>query len=270
MGNVLDSICDARRAHYAHVMKEHPLSEVEGMARSASPVRGFDLALSRAAQHGYGLIAEIKKASPSAGLIRPDFDPSSLAQAYEAGGAACLSVLTETENFQGSDVFLQEARGACSLPVLRKDFMLDPYQVVEARAIGADCILLIMACLSDSQALELETCAFEHDLDVLIEVHDEAELDRTFALRSPLIGINNRNLKTLAVDLGTTERLAALLPKDRVLVAESGLKTSADLSRLAAVGARRFLVGESLMRQDDVEAATRTLLANPVPTTTAA
>ncbi|MDG2243982.1 MAG: indole-3-glycerol phosphate synthase TrpC [Rhodospirillaceae bacterium] len=270
MGNVLDSICDSRRAHYAQVMAKHPLSEVEDKARSASPVRGFGLALSRATKHGHGLIAEIKKASPSAGLVRRDFNPTSLAQAYEAGGATCLSVLTETENFQGSDAFLQDARGACTLPVLRKDFMLDPYQVVEARAIGADCILLIMACLSDSQALELEACAYDHDLDVLIEVHDEAELDRAFALRSPLVGINNRNLKTLTVDLNTTERLAARLPSDRVLVSESGLKTSADLSRLASVGARRFLIGESLMRQDDVEAATRALLANPVPAATTA
>lgn len=270
MSNVLDKICDARRAYYEKVMSDTPLSDVEAKARTASPVRGFGLSLSRASKTGYGLIAEIKKASPSAGLIRPDFDPPSLAQAYEAGGAACLSILTEDENFQGSDAYLKSAREACTLPVLRKDFMLDPYQVIEARAISADCILLIMACVSDSQALELEACAFDYDMDVLIEVHDEAELDRAFALRSPLIGVNNRNLKTLEVDLGTTERLAARLPNDRVLVAESGLKSSADLARLAASGARRFLVGESLMRHEDVESATRALLANPVPSTTAA
>jgi indole-3-glycerol phosphate synthase len=270
VSNVLDKICDARRTLYEKVMLETPISDVDAIARSASPVRGFGLALSRAAINGYGLIAEIKKASPSAGLIRQDFDPPSLAQAYEAGGATCLSILTESENFQGSDDYLRSAREACALPVLRKDFMLDPYQVVEARAINADCILLIMACLSDCQALELEACAFDYGMDVLIEVHDEAELDRAFALRSPLIGINNRNLKTLEVDLGTTERLAARLPADRVFVAESGLKSSSDFKRLAASGARRFLVGESLMRHEDVESATRALLANPVPATTAA
>ncbi|NKB43276.1 MAG: indole-3-glycerol phosphate synthase TrpC [Alphaproteobacteria bacterium] len=270
MGNVLDAICDARRAHYTSLMVERPIGEVEYAAKSASPVRGFGLALSRAAKNGYGLIAEIKKASPSAGLIRPDFNPPSLAQAYEAGGAACLSILTENENFQGDDSYLSAARDACVLPVLRKDFMLDPYQIVEARAIGADCVLLIMACLSDGQALELEACALDYGMDVLIEVHDETELDRAFALRSPLIGINNRNLKTLAVDLGTTERLSAQLPEDRVLVAESGLKSQADLTRLAACGARRFLIGESLMRQSDVESATRDILSNPVPASTAA
>jgi indole-3-glycerol phosphate synthase len=270
MSNVLDAICDARREHYAKVKVERPLAEIEAEARTAPPVRGFGLSLAQAAQNGYGLIAEIKKASPSAGLIRADFDPPALAKAYEAGGAACLSILTEQDNFQGSDAYLKAASAACSLPVLRKDFMLDPYQVVEARAIGADCILLILACLSDGQALELEACAFDLNMDVLIEVHDEAELDRAFALRSPLIGLNNRNLKTLAVDLSTTERLAARLPADRVLIAESGLKTPADLARLAAAGARRFLVGESLMRHEDITTATAALLANPVPATTAA
>lgn len=266
MANVLDAICESRRQQYVKIKAEHPIAEIEEKAKTASPVRGFGIALCRASRSGYGLIAEVKKASPSAGLIRPDFDPPALAQAYETGGAACLSVLTENENFQGSDSYLKAARSACTLPVLRKDFMLDPYQVIEARAIGADCILLIMACLSDGQALELEACALDLDMDVLIEVHDEGELDRAFALRSPLIGINNRNLKTLEVDLGTTERLSSRLSKDKVLVAESGLKTPGDLARLAQVGARRFLVGESLMRNDDVEAATKSLLANPVPT----
>lgn len=270
MGNVLDAICDARRTHYAKVKANKPLVEVEAEAQEAAPVRGFGMALTHAAKTGYGLIAEIKKASPSAGLIRPDFDPPALAKAYEAGGAACLSVLTEEPSFQGASEYLKAARAACSLPVLRKDFILDPYQVVEARAIGADCILLILACLSDSQAIELEACAADLRMDVLIEVHDEAELDRAFALRSPLIGVNNRNLKTLEVDLGTTERLAARLPEDRVLIAESGLKIPADLTRLAKAGARRFLVGESLMRQDDVTAATASLIADPVPASAAA
>ena len=270
MSNVLDAICDARRQHYAAVKAERPLAEVEAEAQDAYAVRGFGRALSHAAASGYGLIAEIKKASPSAGLIRPDFDPPALAQAYQAGGAACLSILTEEPNFQGSADYLKAARAACDLPVLRKDFMLEPYQVTEARAIGADCILIILAAVSDSQAIELECCAMDLEMDVLIEVHDESELDRAFALRSPLIGINNRDLKTLEVDLNVTERLAARLPSDRVLVAESGLKTPADLTRLAMVGARRFLIGESLMRQDDVTGATEAMLAKPAPATAVA
>ena len=270
MADVLDAICTARREHYKGVKAERPLAIVEADAHDADPVRGFGLALTRAAASGYGLIAEIKKASPSAGLIRDDFDPSSLAAAYENAGAACLSVLTEEANFQGSSDHLKAARAACALPVLRKDFMLDPYQVVEARAIGADCILIILAAVSDSQAIELECCALDWEMDVLIEVHDEAELDRAFALKSPLIGVNNRNLKTLEVDLVTTERLASRLPADRVLVAESGLKTPDDLARLAKVGARRFLIGESLMRADNVTEATQALLANPMPPASAA
>ena len=269
MSNVLDAICDARRQHYATVKAERPLAEVEAEAQGAHAVRGFGRALSHAAASGYGLIAEIKKASPSAGLIRPDFDPPALAQAYQAGGAACLSILTEEPNFQGSADYLKAARAACDLPVLRKDFMLEPYQVTEARAIGADCILIILAAVY-SQAIELECCAMDLEMDVLIEVHDEAELDRAFALRSPLIGVNNRDLKTLEVDLNVTERLSARLPSDRVLVAESGLKTPADLARLAKVGARRFLIGESLMRQDDVTAATEAMLEKPAPATAAA
>ncbi len=262
MSGVLKKICDIKRSAVAKRKARTPLAEVERAARGASPPRGFAAALSaKAAKGEYALIAEIKKASPSAGLIRPDFDPAALARAYQAGGAACLSVLTEEDHFQGDDAHLQAARAAVNLPVIRKDFMLEPYQVVEARALGADCILLILAALDDAQADELEICAMENELDVLIEVHDEGEMERALKLKSPLLGVNNRNLKTLATDLGTTERLAKMLPKDRVLVAESGLKTPADLARMARCGAQRFLIGESLMREKDVEAATRKLLA---------
>ena len=262
MSDVLKKICDIKRAAVAKRKQRTSLADVERAARAAAPPRGFAAALSaKTAKGEYALIAEIKKASPSAGVIRADFDPAPLARAYQAAGAACLSVLTEEDHFQGDDAHLQSARAAVSLPVIRKDFMLEPYQVVEARAIGGDCILLIMAALSDSQARELEICAMENELDVLIEVHDEPEMERALKLKSPLIGVNNRNLKTLATDLATTERLAKMLPKDRVLVAESGLKTPADLARMARAGAQRFLIGESLMREKDVEAATRKLLA---------
>ena len=261
MSDVLDKICATKRASVAKRKLKTPLGELERIAMAATPARGFAAALSAKADRGqYALIAEIKKASPSAGLIRADFDPASLARSYQAAGAACLSVLTEEDFFQGSDAHLQQARSAVTLPVIRKDFMLEPYQVIEARAIGADCILIIMAALGDSEAAELEATAFQVGLDVLIEVHDEDELTRALKLKSPLIGVNNRNLKTLATDLATTERLAALVPKDRVLVAESGLKTSADLARMSRCGAKRFLIGESLMRNADVEAATRALL----------
>jgi len=262
MSDVLTRICDDKRAHVASCKAARPLSAVEAEARAASPPRGFVAALRRMVESGrHGLIAEIKKASPSKGLIRADFDPPSLARAYREGGAACLSVLTDEPYFQGRDEYLVAARAAVDLPVLRKDFMLDPYQVVEARALGADCILLIMAALDDAQAAELEDAAISYGLDVLVEVHDRAELDRALRLKTPLVGVNNRNLKTLSIDLATTEELAPHVPPGRMLVAESGLYGPTDLTRMSRVGARCFLVGESLMRQDDVTAATRALLA---------
>jgi indole-3-glycerol phosphate synthase len=262
MSDVLAKICADKRAAVAKRKQRAGLADMEAQARAASPVRGFAAALTAKVSGGdYALIAEIKKASPSAGVIRADFDAAALARAYDNAGAACLSVLTEEDYFQGNDTYLLQARDAVTLPVIRKDFTLEPYQVVESRAIGADCILLIMAAIDDTQAAELEDYAGQWKLDVLIEVHDEAELARALKLKSPLIGVNNRNLKTLATDLATTERLATRLPHDRVLVAESGLKTRGDLARMQRCGAMRFLIGESLMREKDVEAATRALLA---------
>ncbi|RED53280.1 indole-3-glycerol phosphate synthase TrpC [Aestuariispira insulae] len=261
MSDVLEKICNDKRAHIEACKAEISPDEMIEKARKGPRTRSFyDTLRGRAEDGQFGLIAEIKKASPSKGLIREDFAPAALARAYRAGGAACLSILTDTPYFQGSNDYLIAARMVVDLPVLRKDFMLDPYQVYEARAIGADCILLIMAALDDDDADELESLAFELGMDVLIEVHNQEELDRALELRSPMIGVNNRNLKTLEIDLATTEELAAQIPDDKLLVAESGLYSHEDLVRMSKVGATTFLVGESLMRQTDVTAATKALL----------
>jgi indole-3-glycerol phosphate synthase len=262
---ILDRIRAYKLAEVAAAKAARPLAAVESEARAAPPVRPFAAALAAASARGYGLIAEIKKASPSKGLIRADFDPAAHARAYAAGGAACLSVLTDGPSFQGAADYLVAARAATALPVLRKDFLYDPWQVAEARAMGADCILIIMASVSDAQAGELEDAARFWGMDVLIEVHDEAELDRALALRSPLVGINNRDLRTFETTLETTGRLAPRVPPGRVTISESGLFTRADLAGLAREGVRSFLIGESLMRQPDVEAATQAILADPVP-----
>jgi indole-3-glycerol phosphate synthase len=261
VADILEKICADKRDHVARCKAARPLAAVEEAARATAAPLGFARALEAgAAGAGWGLIAEIKRASPSAGEIRPDFDPASLARAYRSGGASCLSVLTDEPYFKGRDAYVLAAKSACGLPCLRKDFMVDPYQVVEARAIGADCILVIMAAVDDGLARELVATARQWNLDVLVEVHDGAELDRALKLDTRLLGINNRNLKTLAVDLATTEQLAPRVPAGRIVVCESGIKQHGDLQRMAASNVRCFLVGEHLMRQQDVAAATRQLL----------
>ncbi|NYT39645.1 indole-3-glycerol phosphate synthase TrpC [Sphingomonas sp. R-74633] len=260
MSTILDTIIATKHDEVAARRKTTSVADLHGMALTRTPPRGFKAALDAKAATGYGLIAEIKKASPSKGLIRADFDPPAHARAYQAGGAACLSVLTDQEYFQGHEDYLIAARAACKLPVIRKDFMVDPWQVLESRAIGADAILIIVAALEDGQMAEIEDAAFGLGMDVLVEVHDADELERALKLRSRLIGVNNRNLKTFEVDVQKTYDLVGQAPKDCTFVAESGLNGRADLDAMAEHDIRCFLIGESLMRQADVEAATRALV----------
>ena len=258
---MLTVILESTREEVAKRKRERSLASLEATIRESARPRPFRTALDRAAASGFGLVAEIKRASPSQGLIRADFNPAELARAYEEGGAACLSVLTNETWFRGSERHLEEARAASGLPVLRKDFLIDPWQVAESRAIGADCVLVILAALDDGRARELCEAARDAEMDVLVEVHDRTELDRALALGADLVGINNRNLNTFETDLAVTETLAAAsIPDGCALVSESGVRTRADIVRLSGFGVRRFLVGESLMRADDVEAATRSLL----------
>ncbi len=260
MTDKLTEICTTKREEVATRKLLASLAELDARAAAQTPPRGFRKALEAKAATGFGLIAEIKRASPSKGLIRADFHPAEHARQYEAGGAACLSVLTDAPYFQGHEDFLIAARAACTLPVLRKDFMVDPWQVAESRAIGADAVLIIVAALSDAQMAEIEAAALERGMDVLVEVHNESEMGRASALKSRLIGVNNRDLKRFVTDIATTEHLAPLAPAGTLLVSESGLGSHADLVRLSACGVRCFLVGESLMRQADVTAATKALL----------
>jgi len=258
--NKLEEICQVKAIEVERRKALATFAELEKRAAAASSPRGFARALAEKAQSGFGLIAEIKRASPSKGLIRADFDPAAHAAAYQAGGAACLSVLTDVPYFQGHDDFLVAARAACDLPCLRKDFMVDVWQVAESRALGADAILIIVAALDDATMADIESAALDMGMDVLIEVHDEAEMERALKLRSPLIGINNRDLRSFVTDIATTERLVGMIPEGYVAVSESGINSHADCQRLSGHGVRCFLVGESLMRQSDVTIATRALL----------
>jgi len=260
MSDKLTEICDTKREEVAERKAVATMADLDAHAAHQTTPRGFEAALRAKAENGFALIAEIKKASPSKGLIRHDFRPAEHAVAYERGGAACLSILTDAPYFQGHEDFLMDARAACTLPVIRKDFMVDPWQVAEARAIGADAILIIVAALDDVLMAEIEAAAHERGMDCLVEVHNESEMERASRLKSRLIGVNNRDLKRFVTDIATTERLAPLAPEGTLLVSESGINTHTDLERLAGCGARTFLVGESLMREADVEAATRALL----------
>ncbi len=260
---ILDDIIAYKKGEVAVAKANTPLSSLDALARDNAPTRGFLNALKRKAENGFALIAEIKKASPSKGLIREDFKPAALAQAYEEGGAACLSVLTDKPSFKGDPDYLRQARDAATLPALRKDFMVDTYQMAEARAWGADCVLLIMACLELSQAKELEAAALDYGMDVLVECHDKKELDQALHLKTKLIGVNNRNLKTFETKLSTTHELSVALPAGYFLISESGIASYDDLKTLSNSGAKGFLVGESLMRQTDVAAATKLLLNGP-------
>ena len=257
---ILDTILTTKREEVAQRIASTPLAELEARAARQTPPRGFAAALTARTATGHALIAEIKQASPSKGLIRQDFDPAAHAAAYAAGGAACLSVLTDQPYFQGHENYLIEARAACALPVIRKDFMVDPWQVLESRSIGADAILLIIAALDDVLAAEIEDAALGLGMDVLIEVHSAIELDRALRLRSRLIGVNNRDLKDFSVDVARSYEIAAIAPPEVMIVAESGLSARADLDAMAARGIHRFLIGDSLMRQDDIMAATRALI----------
>lgn len=266
MSNRLLEICEVKRGEVASRKRQRSLRDLEVLARAQEGPRGFANRLAQASRRGFGLIAEIKKASPSKGLIREDFDPPEHARDYAAGGAACLSVLTDAPHFQGHEDYLLTARAACTLPVLRKDFMVDPWQVAEAQAIGADAILIIVAALDDSLAAEIEAAAIEAHLDVLVEVHDEAEMERAHRLKSRLIGVNNRDLRTFTTDISTTARLAPLAPEGSLLVSESGIADYKDVKAISAASVRCFLVGESLMRKEDIAEATRNLLGLSRPT----